>query len=654
MKMAVGAVMQNTVDSEFKNGIEDSLNKIVHALDKVGVFSRCTNVIGVAVLFLMVAVTFVDVILRYLFNRPIMGVVEITEVMMIVAVFLSVAYTQYQKGHVSVDLVISRLSAKARLVMNSINSLIALGLFGIVTWRLIVQTLYFAEVHSQHTEYFTLPDAPFAAITVLGLITLSILVLQDLLRNINDSLKNPLNWYHWLLIFAIPVFIIILAGFWMQPDLWQMSLPLVGLIGIVVSLLFFLMGMPVSFALILTAFIFIGHIRGPIAALDILGTDIYRTTGSYSWSVLPFFVIMGYFCLYAKFGEDLYYAAYKWFGHLRGGMAIATIGACTAFAAIVGDSVAATATMGSVALPQMRKYGYNDHLSSGCIVGGASLGPIIPPSVTFIVYGLLTQMSIGTLFMAGIIPGLIIAFFFCILIIGWCRVFPKAGPAGQRSEWIPRFVSLKAGGPVVILFLLVVGGIYIGIFTPTEGGAIGAVGALIIGLFMRRFTWKIFTQSLIQAGSTVAMVFLILIGGLIFTRFAAWCNISNTVTQFITTLGLSPQIYVLFAMVIMILLGFFVDIMPLLLIGIPILHPIAVAMGINPCWFAILICISINLGALTPPVGINLFILKGLNKEIPISTIYKGALPFCFATIVSLIILFTLPSTVTWLPGLLK
>jgi tripartite ATP-independent transporter DctM subunit len=630
------------------------LSQVIRMLDKVGVFSRWTNIFGLAALFCMVVVTFIDVFMRYIFSQPIKGVLEITEVMMICAVFLAVAHTQNEKGHISIDVITARLTPKAQVVMEFITNLLGVGIFSIATWRILAQTIFFIQEHRLHSQYIQIPSGPFAAVVFLGCTMLLILLIRDLLRNLTEALRLELTRYHWLLMFGVPILFIILAALWMQPTLWHLSLPVVGLIGVIVSIILFLMGMPVSFALILTSLLFIGHIRGSDTAFSIFGSDLYRTTGSYSWSVLPFFVLMGFFCLFAKFGEDLYYAAYRWLGHVRGGMATATISACTAFAAIVGEPSSATATMGAVALPQMRRYGYDDRLSTGSIVGGASLGPIIPPSVAFIIYGVLTGESIGDLFVAGIIPGLIIAICFILGIYIVCRVNPKMGPRGEKSSWRQRIVSLKAGGPVLALFLLVIGGIYLGIFSPTEGGAIGACVAILLGLFYRRWTWQGFTQSLLGAGKLVSMVFLIIIGAQMFTRFAAWCNLSGVISEFITGLSLSPTGFMVMSLSVLFILGFFVDILPLMFIGIPILYPVAIVLGINPIWFGVLVTLVINLGAFTPPVGLNLFVLKGMFKDIPIGVIYQGTMPFIISYVLAIVILFVAPSLTTWLPYALK
>jgi tripartite ATP-independent transporter DctM subunit len=630
------------------------LNKVVAILNKVGIFSRWTNIIGIVALVSMIALTFVDVILRYFFNSPIKGVQEITEVIMICAIFLAVAHTHNTRSHISVDLVSNRLSEKPKAALEFVTNLLSLGLFGIIAWRAFVYAIYVIQEHRAHDKYLGIPDGPFAIVIFIGCTSLFILLFRDLLTKINDSSKLGLSWRYWLVMIGVPVIFVILAYFWMQPDLWDINLTMVGVIGVAFSLVMFFTGMPVAYALILTSLIFVSHIRSPDAAFVMIGTEMYRNSGSYNWAVLPFFVAMGFIALFARFGEDLYFSAYKWIGHIKAGLAVATIGACTAFAAIVGDSVASTATMGSVALPQMKKYNYDDRLTAGSITSGATLGPIIPPSTAFIIVGLLTGMSIGDLFIAGIIPGLIMAACFILVIYIWSRLNPQIGPAGERSGWRARIVSLRAGGPVLVLFIIVIGGIYFGMFTPTEGGSIGAVGAFTIGLILRRFTWKNIAQMLQDSGKVISMTFIILIGSLMFTRLAAWCNLSNSLRETIISMNLEPMQFMAVILFALLVLGCFIDLAPLLLIGIPLLFPTAKAIGIDPIWFCVITVIVINLGALTPPVGINLFVLKGIAKDMPMSKIYGGAWPFVMGAILAVIILFFIPSLTTWLPSVLR
>jgi len=632
----------------------NGLNRAIRILDNVGVFSRWTNMIGAGVIFIMVGLTFTDVILRYLFDSPIDGALEMTEVMLIVAVFLTIAHTQNQKGHVRVDVITGKLGPRALLITDFITTLLGTGMFAIIIWRMFVLTRLFAERGAVHSNNFLIPSAPFAAVIIFGSLVMGLLLLRDLLSHAAEAVKLGLKHFQWLLMFLIPVMVIILAALWAQPDLWHLSLPTVGVIGLIVFLILLMSGMPIALTLLLTGFLFISHIRGLLTALNTLGREIYSTTGDFTWATVAFFVLMGYFCLHARFGEDLYVLFHRWIGHLRGGLAMATAASCTGFAAIVGDSISSIATMTSVAMPEMRKYNYDSRLSTGSIAGGAIIGPVIPPSIPFIIYGNLTQVSIGKLFVAGIIPGLLLGAAFVLTIYIWCLINPRLGSPGERTGWRQRLISLKASGPIAALFLLVIGGIYGGVFSPSEGGAIGAVGALIIGLVLKRFTWKKFSQSLLDSAKVLSMLLLIINGAILFTRFVAWCNLSGVVSQAMTGLGLSPTAIVLVILLIFFVLGFIIDILTLTLIGVPIMHPVAMALGVDPLWFATLVVLVLILGTLTPPVGINLFTMKGMAPDIPIGTIYKGALPFVLAAVVIIAFIFLIPPLATWLPGILK
>lgn len=635
--------------------MQAALQKAVNILDRVGVFSRWTNIIGITLLFLMSILNFVDIILdTHWIHTPIRGATEITEVMMIAGIFLAVAHSHNKKGNICVDIFTSKLQSDSRLVLSFITEILGLCMVGLIIINVFCLALYFEQKKMMHAQYLNIPSAPFAVIIAVGCATMWLIMLRDFLKTILKALGAGLWKYQWAIMITVPILFIVLASCWMRRGLWQTDLNVLTVTGIIFFLIMLFSGMPIAFSMMITSIIFIGHIRGYSAAFYLLGTEIYRTAGTYSWAILPFFVLMGFFCYHAGFGEDLYRAAYRWFGHLRGGLAVATVLACTGFAAIVGDSIAATATMGSAAIPQMKKYNYNSQLTAGSIVGGASLGPIIPPSVVFIIVGILTGVSIGKLLVSGILPGLLIAGSYAVLIHFWCYLNPNAGPIGKKSLWKPRFTSLKAGGPVLIIFVLVIGGIYTGLFTPTRGGAIGAVAALILSLLMRRLSWKNFKASLLSTGETVSTTFLLLIGAILLTRFMAWCNLTNTLTVFIKALGLSPSIYVVFTLVAIIIIGCFIGALPLILIGIPIVYPISAALGVNPIWFLLMTVVAVNLGALTPPFGINLFVLRGLQNDMSMATIYKGAVPFCLLTIVDLIIIFFIPQLATWLPGVLK
>lgn len=622
-------------------------------LSQSGRISKWINAIGLTTFFLMVCLTFVDVILRYIFNKPIMGVTEYTEVMLVLVIAFTIAYTYDKKSHVKVDIITSRLGVKSGLILEMITQIISLGLFIIIVWQCVAQLIFFIQTGNTHGSAIFIPSAPFQAALVLGSGILLLLIIRDFVRNIENGIKSKLNILSWALIAIIPIAFLALAIIWLQPGLLGVSLPIIGLIGIFSLLLLMFTGLPVAFALILSAFLMIGHIRGVNTAYNVVATEMFSTSSNYLWSVVGFFILMGYLCLYAHFGEDIYTTFDRWMGSLRGGLAMATITASTALAGIVGDSLSVTSTMGSIAFPQMRKYKYDDHLSTGTISAGATLGPLIPPSMGFIIYGTLTGESIGKLFIAGIVPGLIMAFLFILTIYAHCRINPNLAPRGPTYPIKEKVTSLKYSWPIILLFLFIVGGIYRGVFTASEGGAMGCVGALIIGLILRRFSLKSFLESLIAAGKIMGMIFLIIIAATIFSRFVAWCNLSGLIANWLTSLHWSSHALVLLILSIFFILGFFIDIMPMLLIGVPIVQPVIVSLGVDPVWFTVLLVMTIQVGVITPPFATILFALKGLLFDVPLSTIFKGVLPFVLATVGCIVVLFLVPSLVTWLPNLL-
>ena len=629
------------------------LNSTELLFDPVRKTSRWFNAVGLIALFFMICLTFTDVVLRYIFHRPIVGVKEFTEVLLVIVVAATIGYTHDQKGHVKVEIITNSLPKKIKLSLEIITQFISVILFFIIIWRNIEQVLYFFRTNNQHGTAIFIPSMPFQIVLSLGCIILWLLLIRDLLLNIKSGLELKFDTKYWTFTFVFIILFLILSGVWIGTQFFDFNLIAIGVLGIVCMLVFMFIGSPISFTLILTGLLMIGHIRGMNTAFNMLSSDMFATSSNYLWSVACFFVVMGYLCLYAGFGDDIYVTFSKWFGQMRGGLAIATIGASTALAGIVGDALSITTTMGTIALPQMRKYNYDDRLSTGTIGAGATLGPLIPPSMGFIIYGILTGQSIGKLFIAGIIPGLILATCFIMVIFIQCRLFPYMGPAGPNSNIKEKVYSLKFTWPVVILFLFVIGGIYAGIFTATEGGAVGCIGALLIGLVMRRFTWGKFINALISSGKILGMILLIIIGATIFSRFIAWCNLADNLSNFLCNLHLTPKSLVALILLLFFLLGFFIDILPMLLIGVPIVHPIVVSVGVDPTWFTVLLVLIIQSGVITPPFATILFALKGLYPDVSLQTIFRGILPFCLATVVCAGLIFFIPSLVTWLPGLL-
>ena len=432
-----------------------------------------------------------------------------------------------------------------------------------------------------------------------------------------------------------------------------MSAELVGLIGVavvIVLLLFFRMW--IGMAMTIVGCLGFLYLQGFKQAFGVMGTVPYETVAYYPMAALPLFVLMGVIVGNTSIGEDLYYAVYKWIGELRGGLASATVLACAVFAAITGSSATGTVLMGKVALPQMKRYKYDDAMASGCIVSAGTMGILIPPSMGLILYGLLTEQSVGELFMAGILPGLLLTFLLTLAIMIITAFRPTAGPAGPKTPFKVKVASLKKTWHVVLLFLLVLGGIYGGIFTPTEAGAIGAFGALVIVAATGQLTRKVFMDILKEAGWTSAMIFLIIIGAFIFMKFLAISKLPFAMVEVIEHFKVSK--YVVFAgiMLLYIILGMFLEVYSAVTFTIPIIYPIIVALGFDPIWFGVIIVLVIEMGLITPPVGMNVFILSGMS-DIPLHVIFRGVLPFVIAMIFCVILLVIFPQIALFLPSLM-
>lgn len=428
--------------------------------------------------------------------------------------------------------------------------------------------------------------------------------------------------------------------------------PLVaGVIGI--SLLFFLfaLGMPIGFVMALVGWMGYVYLGGLDAGLNILGLTFYAGGASYTLSVIPLFILMGQFATHSGLGRDIYYTVDRWVGHRRGGLAMATIGACAGFAAISGSSLATAATMGTVALPQMEKYKYGQALATGTVAAGGTLGILIPPSTTFVFYAILTEQSVGKLFIAGIFPGLLLALLFVLTIYIRVLLNPDLAPRGEKTSFKEKMVSLKGIWQMMVLFLLVMGGIYTGVFTPTEAAGAGAFGAFAFALGKNRITRQNFAETLSQTAQTAAMIFTIIIGAYIFGYFLAVTRIPSELADYMAGLEVSKYIILAAVVILYTILGMFLEGFAILVLTIPIIEPLMMNLGFDPIWFGVMIVIMMEMSLITPPVGINVFVLKGVAKDVPMYTIFRGILPFWVAMFVSLIILAFFPQIALFLPN---
>lgn len=433
-----------------------------------------------------------------------------------------------------------------------------------------------------------------------------------------------------------------------------MSPELIGIIGIIVLLLLFLIRVPISVSLIIVGTCGLAMIRGWDSALVQLGTTPFSTASSYSLSVIPLFILMGMFLSYSGFGNDLYTAVDAWIGHIKGGLAITTIGTSAMFSAISGSVNATTATMARIALPEMKKYRYDDALSTSCVAAGGTLGILIPPSVILVLYGILTMEPIGKLLIAGLVPGLLQMVLFMLVIYVLVLKNPSLAPVTAKKPFKEKVASLNSVWPFVFLFALSIGGIYFGFFTPTEAGGVGAFGAFLLAVVTRRLSWDDFKSSLNETTRLTAMIFFILIGADIFSKFLALSKIPVVITKFVSNLNMPAMVIMLFILIVYFILGLFLEGIAIFVLTLPVVYPLITLLGFDGIWFGVVMIFVMNIGLLTPPLGLSVYIISGVAKDVPIQRIFKGVIPMLLMMILCLAIVVIFPSIVTFLPDLMK
>ena len=435
-----------------------------------------------------------------------------------------------------------------------------------------------------------------------------------------------------------------------------MSPEMAGIVGVALFFVALAFKMQIGLSMLFVGLLGFAYLSSPKAMLAKLGMDAFASASVHALSVIPLFVLMGLFLFHAGLGHEIYKALYAWIGRVRGGLGMATIGACGIFGALSGSIIATVATFTAVALPEMRRYKYKDILSTGCIAAGGGVDILIPPSTVLVLYGILTYESIGKLLIGGIVPGILLAFLFIGTIYIWVKLNPSLAPL-QPKERVTFIEKIKLSSklyPVAGLFLLAMGGIYLGVFTPTEAAAVGAFGALIFSLVTKHLTRKGFKNALEEAASVTGMLFLILIGAGIFGRFITISKIPMQLAAFVSGLDVSPYVVLLCIYLFYILLGCFVEGLAILALTVPILYPLVTSLGFDGVWFGIIVIIMISIGTITPPVGICVYVTAGVAKDVPLGTIFKGTTPFWVAKIILAILLTIFPEIVTFLPGLMK
>jgi tripartite ATP-independent transporter DctM subunit len=436
-----------------------------------------------------------------------------------------------------------------------------------------------------------------------------------------------------------------------------MNPTLIGIVGIVVMVLVFLSRMPVAYVMAMIGYLGFSIMISGQGGLNLLSRNIYDVFASYGLTTIPLFILMGQLAFNSGISRRLYDTGYKYLGSTRGGLAMATVSACTAFGAVCGSSPATAATMATVGLPEMKRYNYADELATGAVASGGGLGMIMPPSVVLIVYGILTEQSIGALFVAGVFPAILVTILFICSIYIRCYFTPEQGPPGESFSWREKIKSLLGMGETLVVFILVMGGLVMGIFTPTEAAAVGSFGVLVVSLIRRQLTWDGFVKSLYETLGTSCMVMLLIAGAVVFGKFLAVTRIPFDIANWVGGFDLPPYMIMAIIIGIYFLGGCFMDALAFVTLTVPIFFPVVMALEYDPIWFGIIIVMVTEMGVITPPVGINVYVVFGVARrvigEVPLESIFKGIFPFLIAVIIGVIILMVFPQIILYLPNLM-
>jgi C4-dicarboxylate transporter, DctM subunit len=610
------------------------------------------NALSGTIITVLMLLTAVDVVLRYVFNSPIPGAYALCEMLMIGVVYPAVAYVQQNKGHVRVDILIDRLKRVPRVSFELATLYLALLAFGVICWQSgklawgawITGDFDMGEIHY--------PLWPAKAAMTLGLGLLCLRFVTDIINSMMDLKAQSPRWIVWLIISFIPLLVFSLFLGFITPG--AMAPITVGWLMLIAMIAVLFMGLPIAFGLLFVAVIGYWILAGPVKTFSILGIIPYDKVSNYTLSVVPLFILMGHLAYQAGFATSMYNTCQKWMGHVPGGMAQATVMGGAAFGAACGAGVASCATLAKICVPIMRQHGVDDKMALGCVGAVGGLAALIPPSVMMVIFAMITNQSAAKLLIAGVIPGLVAAGCFMILIYVMVKWNPKLAPPTKiKFTWKERFVSLKDSWGIGVLGVTVIGGILTGVFTPTEAGALGAAGAFLLGLLSRRLTFHNFVEAVMDSTKTTAMIFLIVATAMVFANFMAISRIPALASDVIMGLQV-PRVVVLLGVIILyIIAGCFMDMTAFMLLTMPIIFPAMMALGYDPLWFGVVIVILCELALITPPFGLNLFILRAMVPEIPMGDVIRGSFPFMLTYVAVVILCCLFPGLATWLPGLM-
>ena len=592
---------------------------------------------------------FLDVFSRLIVRKSIPGVIEIEEFMMVLLVFFALAFLQQKKDHVEIDLVYARLPEPVRKGLDVFNHGVCLVVFTIMGWQNVMQI---GKKAGEVSFSLGIPISIFFGIAALGVFLLALVLLGDLLRAVSVMMRDRL----WVfLVLALGAVALLLACPFIVKALPGRftGLPL-GIAGMAVLFVLLMLRMPIGFAMATTGFLGMLIVsRKIVAPLSMVGTAPYHTTASIILAVVPLFILMGELAFHSGISRDLFDAANKWLGRLPGGLAMAAVSGCAGFAAVCGDSMSTAVTMGAVSLPEMKKKKYSPGLATGSLAAGGTLGILIPPSVGFIFYAIITEESVGKLFIAGILPGLLLATLFVLCIFFMAKYRPELAPRGEACTFGEKVRALKGIVPMLLLFVLILGGILFGIFSPTEGGGIGAVGAFLYALVRKRVSRAILMKAFTETATLTTKLLMILIGVGILGYFLAATRFPFILAETVTGLAVGRYVIFFAVLVVYIFLGCLMNVIPMILLTLPAIYPSIISLGFDPIWFGVVTVIVMEMGQITPPIGVNVFALSSVAPDVPMETVFKGVFPFFLCMVVCVIILVIFPQIALFLPNLL-
>ncbi len=633
--------------SAFLDGSAKALHRAIHWPNRAALF------VGGAALVLMMLLTVADVVLRNLFSVVVPGGLEMTGLLTILVALSTLGLVETERGHIRVDLILKAAPAFIRLPMNAGGLQLAFVMMIVTALRMLDQAIYLKD-NEIVTGLLAIPEWPFVLAAALLVVLFALALLANLIEALAAIARSgDSRSFMIVLLWTVAVVAIFYLSY--TPDALPFALTreLRGILAISLCFVLIFLGVHVAAAMAVTALVGISLLIGPGASLTSLGTTTIDVVSDQTWSVVPLFIWMGLIVVASGFAEELYRAAYRWIGHLPGGLASASTVACAGLSSIVGDTLSGVYSMGSIALPQMRAYGYDMKLATASIACAATIGVMVPPSIAFIVYGMITEVSIGKLFVAGILPGVLFAVILIALITLRAALNPALAPRGATSSWKERLESSAKVWPVLLLMLLVLGGIYSGVVTTNEAGGLGVFGALLLSSLTGRLSLAAFRQSIERALCLAAGIIVIFMFATAFSRFIAISGLTQQLASLVIGFDLGKYELIGAILLFYVLIGMFMNALPALILTVPLFFPIAMGAGFDPVWFGVIVVIMVELGVVTPPIGVNVFAMATMAKDVPMYDIFRGVLPFWIAFLVLIGLIVVFPQICLFLPSLM-